>query len=52
MKQLLNKDEYVSTYTPDAWVVVEINSEEFGMIKKIFAGWYGGYCGSDSWKLR
>ena len=38
-------------YTPDAWVLVEIKSQEFGDSKKIFAGWYGGYCGSDSWKL-
>lgn len=41
----------MSTYTPDAWVVVEFNSLEFGKVQKIFAGWYGGYLGSDSWKL-
>lgn len=41
----------MNTYTPDAWVLVNIKSKEFGEVQKIFAGWYGGYCGSDSWKL-
>jgi len=41
----------MSIYTPDAWVLVEIKSKEYGDSKKIFAGWYGGYLGSDSWKL-
>lgn len=41
----------MSKYTPDAWVLVEINSKEYGKIKKILAGWYGGYCGSNEWKL-
>lgn len=40
----------MSTYTPDVWVVLELaNSKE--TIRKVFAGWYGGYTGSDSWKL-
>jgi len=41
----------MSTYTPDAWVILEVNSIEYGKTRKILAGWYGGYCGSDSWKL-
>ncbi len=41
----------MSTYTPDAWVILEMNSAEYGKIRKILAGWYGGYSGSDSWKL-
>jgi hypothetical protein len=40
----------MSTYTPDRWVVLEMNSEH-GKIQKVFAGWYGGFTGSDSWKL-
>lgn len=40
-----------SLYTPDRWVIVEFNSEEYGSIRKVFAGWYGGFGGSDSWKL-
>lgn len=35
---------------PDTWVVIEFDSE-YGKIQKVFAGWYGGYGGSDSWKL-
>ena len=40
-----------SLYTPDRWVIVEMNSAEYGTIRKVFAGWYGGFGGSDSWKL-
>ena len=38
-------------YSPDRWVIVEINSEKYGKIRKILAGWYSGFAGSDSWKL-
>lgn len=39
-----------NTYSPDRWVLVDlINGDE--VIRKVFAGWYGGWCGSDSWKL-
>ena len=38
-------------YSPDRWVIIEFNSEKYGVIRKILAGWYGGYAGSDSWKL-
>lgn len=41
----------MSEYTPDRWVVLEITSEKLGTIRKVFAGWYGGWAGSDSWKL-
>jgi hypothetical protein len=41
----------MSDYTPDRWVVLELTSEKLGTIRKIFAGWYGGYLGSDEWKL-
>lgn len=37
-------------YTPDRWVVLELSNDEIN-IKKVFAGWYGGYLGSDNWKL-
>ncbi len=40
----------MATYTPDRWVVVEL-THKGEKIRKVFAGWYGGYCGSDSWKL-
>lgn len=41
----------MNTYTPDAWEIVLIDSIKHGKIYKILAGWYGGYMGSDSWKL-
>jgi len=40
----------MSQYTPDRWVILEfITPEE--TIQKVFAGWYGGFAGSDSWQL-
>lgn len=41
----------MSDYTPDRWVVVKISSDKTPPIHKVFACWYGGYAGSDSWKL-
>lgn len=40
----------MSTYTPDVWVVLEFATptETF---HKVLAGWYGGFAGSNSWKL-
>jgi len=38
----------MSDYRPDKWVVVKIGEEN---LYKVFACWYGGYAGSDSWKL-
>ena len=38
-------------YSPDRWVIIEFNSEKYGVIRKILAGWYGGCAGGDSWKL-
>ena len=37
-------------FTPDRWVVIEI---EYGeeKIQRILSSWYGGYAGSDSWRL-
>lgn len=40
----------MSIYTPDRWIVLEFNSKH-GTFRKVFAGWYGGFLGSDSWKL-
>ena len=37
-------------YTPDLWCVVEVTSDN-ATFCKIFACWYGGFTGSDSWKL-
>jgi hypothetical protein len=40
----------MSNYVPDAWVIVKLTSK--GEVHhRVFAGWYGGYLGSDSWKM-
>ena len=38
-------------YTPDKWLVVKIYGENVPLTYKIFASWYGGYTGSDSWQM-
>jgi hypothetical protein len=40
----------MSYYTPDLWVIVEVNSEH-GKIRKVLGSWYGGYGGSDEWRF-
>jgi hypothetical protein len=40
----------VSKYTPDKWVIIEIDHEG-KKTKKILSSWYGGWAGSDSWRL-
>ena len=40
------------SYSPDVWIVVQITNKKAGLrIHKILAGWYGGFAGSDSWRL-
>lgn len=41
----------MSTYTPDSWVIVKIQSEKYGTIYKVLAGWSGSYLYGASWKL-
>ena len=41
----------MSSYTPDRWVMLEITGLGSEPIRKIFAGWYGGFASGDSWKL-
>jgi len=46
----------MSEYKPDKWVIIKIagkNWEPVHMppVHKVFACWYGGYLGSDSWQL-
>lgn len=38
-------------HLPDKWVMLKIHSDKFGTIYKILSSWYGGFGGSDSWKL-
>lgn len=37
-------------YEPDRWLVVELTDGQEAY-KKVFSGNYGGYTGSDTWKL-
>ena len=42
----------MSNYTPDVWVVLEFDAPSLETpLRKVFAGWYGGFTGSNSWKL-
>jgi len=40
----------MSTYVPDRWMILELIHNDETIIK-IFSGDYGGYLGSDTWKL-
>jgi hypothetical protein len=41
----------MTTYTSDKWVVIKIEGKHVPLTYKVFACWYGGYLGSNSWKL-
>jgi hypothetical protein len=37
---------------PDSWILCKITDKEKNQVQyRVFAGWYGGYCVSDSWKM-
>ena len=40
----------MSEYTPDCWVVIEVDYEGV-KTQKILSSWYGGFAESDSWRL-
>ncbi len=37
--------------TPDKWIVIKITNKNEKPLYKVFSSWYGGYLGSDSWKM-
>jgi len=39
------------TYYPDRWVLLKISRPDVDPIYKLFSTWFGGYCGSESWKI-
>ena len=41
----------MSEYTPDCWVAIKLHFKEKEPYYRILAGWYGGFAGSNSWKL-
>jgi hypothetical protein len=40
----------MSEYTPDCWVVIEIAMDNT-KVRRILSSCYGGWAGSDSWRL-
>lgn len=45
-----NTNRNANMNTPDRWVVVEL-ADSTESVKKVFCGGYGGYGGSDTWKM-
>lgn len=41
----------MSEYTPDRWMLVKLTNSKNESHYRVFACWYGGYAGSDSWEL-
>lgn len=43
----------MSDYSPDCWVILELSGSAVkdGPVRKVLGGWYGGYAGSDSWRM-
>lgn len=41
----------MSTYYPDKWIILKVTDPKQGVAFKVLASWYGGFSGSDSWKL-
>ena len=41
----------MNEYTPDKWVVIKLTNKHNAMHYRVFACWYGGFAGSDSWQI-
>lgn len=41
----------MSNYYPDKFVIIKLTSPKHGVNYKVLASWYGGFAGSDCWKL-
>lgn len=41
----------MSTYNPDCWKVIEIDTPNGEKLLKVFGTWRGGYTNGDSWRL-
>jgi hypothetical protein len=41
----------MSEYTPDLWTIVRITSSDNPKIDKVVGSWYGGYGGSNEWRM-
>jgi len=40
----------MSQYAPDKWLVIKLSYEN-GSHYRVFGSWYGGWAGSDSWRM-
>lgn len=40
----------MNEYTPDRWIVIEIESTT-DLVRKVLAGWSGGYLDADHWRI-
>lgn len=38
-------------YSPDKWIVLEIELEDGEKVKKVLGVWSGGYLSGDSWRI-
>lgn len=38
-------------YAPDRWVMLKATSKSYGSFYRVLGSWYGGFAGSNSWKL-
>ena len=41
----------MSAYNPDKWVVLKITPKKGKTWYRVLGSWYGGYLGSDSWRM-
>lgn len=41
----------MSENNPDKWMIVKIVNDKNESHYRVFASWYGGYLGSDSWQM-
>lgn len=41
----------MTNYYPDVWRVIKVEHPDQSTFFKVMGGWYGGYGGSDSWRL-
>lgn len=41
----------MSDYCPDKWVIVRLTTSIYPPIDKVLGSWYGGYTGSDNWRM-
>ena len=46
-----NLEEPLWSYHPDNWVIVRVDSKQYGIFFKVLGGWLGGYLYGSSWRM-